>query len=428
MYIQLLFVVIYLFFAKRSCKENSFLNKTVFFFVALYGGQLLLAIADPYKYYSINITTIILFNLQIVLLLLGVSVAYNRFGRFVNLEIPRIFDVKINKAVLFIQLLTLLLAFLRYQRMSSLIMSMDELTDSARGLYFTDLYTSYTEKLLNDMVGAFGIVSYFFSFGLLFFHQKKLEWKEWFMIISGFGVIVLDTMSSLGRVVIFNIIVVFIMFYFLSSSYDKQVLRKRVRPAAFILIGIVASVLAYATMVRTNVEGADLLLDNADQLIVEPFVSYFYVPICAFEYGSNHIFGDLVPMMGAADLAAPIDLLITPFQAIDHSIKGINDILGERMTPRFSFPSGDTWNALFTGASNYYIDFGLLGFIIFPFIHGYLLVSICRKSKSSGAWFIVFLFLFMSSFKHLVSSNIQSMTTVFSMLWIWYMKKTHSIT
>lgn len=428
MYIQIFLVLLYIYYAYHRCRQNGFLQKTVMFFVALYGFQLVLAIADPYGYYRIRPSTILFFNMQIIFLLLGVSIGTNKYGRLKEYDVPRIFNITITKSVLLIQTLALLLSYNRYSKMSAYMTSMNGLTDSARGYYFTEMYTSYTEQFLNNIVGAFEYVSYFLAFGLLFFYSKKLRWKEWYIIISSFGIIILNSMASLGRGVIFNIIIVLVLFYFFSSAYDQKAFKKRVRPVALALVGVVAVVIVAATMIRSNVEEADFIYDNADEFILKPFVTYFYVPVCAFEYGSDKIYGDLVPMMGAADLAAPLDLLMTPFQFFDHSIQGVNNVLGNRMTPRFSFPSGASWNALFTGASNYYIDFGFFGFIIFPILHGLLLVWVCNKSRRSGAWFIVLLFLFLSSFKHLVSSNIQAISTVFTFIWIWYMKKNKAVT
>ena len=428
MNLQIFLLVIYLYYAYWRCRDNSFLRKTVMFFVALYGGQLVLAIADPYDFYTIRPSTILFFNLQIIFLLIGMTYGMNRIGHFKDFDVPRIFNIKVNRAVLIIQTVALILSYNRYSKMSSYITSMEGLTDSARGYFFTEMYSSYTEQFLNEMVGAFQYVSYFYAFGLLFLYAGKLKWKEWYMIISGFGIIILDSMASLGRGVVFNIIVALLMFYFFSGTYDQKSFKKRVRPVALSLVGVVGAVIVFATMIRSNVNETNYIFDNANDFILKPFVSYFYVPVCAFDYGTEKIFGDLVPLFGAADLAAPIDLLMTPFQFIDHNIHGINDLLGNRMTPRFEFPSGETWNALFTGASNYYIDFGFFGFILFPFIHGLLFVWISNKSRRSGAWFIVLLFLFMSSFKHLVSSNIQSLSTVFVFIWIWYIRKTRAVT
>ena len=166
------------------------------------------------------------------------------------------------------------------------------------------------------------------------------------------------------------------------------------RPVAIVLIGVVVVLIGSATLARFNLEESDILLDNLDEFLYKPFATYFYVPVCAFDYGKDHVFGSLVPMFGAADLAAPIDLLLTPIRFFDQSIESINNTLGAKMSPQFFFPSGNKWNALFTGASNYYIDFGYLGFIIFPLLHGYILASVEIKSRHSGAWFVVLLFFF----------------------------------
>ena len=302
------------------------------------------------------------------------------------------------------------------------------MSNEARSYFFSDFYSSYTELLLNQVLDSFVFVSYFFAFGLLFF-AKKFSIKELYIIISTLAIVTLNTLTSFGRNVVFQLLVAFIMFFLLSRHFDKISFKKRAIPVLIVFVSLVGIVLVATTVVRANLGDVGGLEGELDELLFRPFIEYFYVPVCAFEYGSQHIFNDIVPMLGAADLAAPIDVLLTPIRIFDHSIYSPNEILGIRMSPVFNFPnSGLQWNALFTGASNYYIDFGFLGFIFFPFIHGFLFPYLGYRGRRRGSWFLIFFSLFLCSFTHLTCSGIQSMSIVFFVVWVIFIRKTRAVT
>ena len=423
MIIQVILVFFYLWLGFNITRSNTFLQKIVLLVVSLYGFQILLAILDPYQIYKISNKTVVLFNLQILFILFGVHAFIKKGYRNNFVFTPKVFKISINRTIIVVQTLLLYLSINRYQKMQSFLNSAGVLTNEARNYYYTELYSSYTEKLLNQIVNAYSIISYFFIFGLLLFYPQKLKLKHYYVIISGLAVVILDSLSSGGRAVIFQLIVIFMLFFFYGRSINKSDFRKKIIPLAIALLAIVSYFFVQITLLRTNNTDSDVVLNSIDLFIVQPFAMYLYGPVCAFDYGSQYIFNDLVPMFGAADFAGIIDFLITPFQFFDHSIQGINNILGAKMTPQFVFPSGITWNALFTGASNYYIDFGVFGFVIFPFVHGCLLAFICNKALKNGMWFVLLLWIFKFSYNQLSSSGIQSMSIVFTFFWIWYIHR-----
>lgn len=426
-YVQISLFIVYLFCTLSMFKKYLFLRDIILFFVALYGLQLIGAIADPYRFYTIRFTTILLFNLQIIFLIIGASVSVSSGNRPKVYELSSIFNIKVNKTILFVQTGLLALTYFRYKRMSDFLLTV-AMSNEARAHYFDDFYSSYTELFLNQVGDSFVYISYFLTFGLLFFNKKRLNGKELYVVLSTIAIIVLNTLTSFGRGVIFQLLIVFILFFLLNRVFDRNIFKKRVLPIALIFTALVAIVLVITTMVRMNISEAVDVEGQGDDVFLKPFITYFYVPICAFEYGSDRIFYDLIPMLGAADLAAPIDFVLTPLRFFDHSIYSPNMVLGAKMTPSFYFPSGVSWNALFTGASNYYIDFGFFGFILFPFFHGFLFAYIAYRARKRGRWFIVLLFLFVASFTHLTRSGIQSMDIMFLLIWIIFINKTKAIT
>ena len=172
------------------------------------------------------------------------------------------------------------------------------------------------------------------------------------------------------------------------------------------------------TMLRANLTEIDN--NEIGDLFVKPFAIYFYAPVLAFDYGKDTILNYGHLYCGGAVFAGFWDFLITPFVVLDHSFMDLsmNGVLGSRMTPYFTFPHGQTWNALFTGCSNYYIDFWYFGFIIYPFLHGYVMGKLVYLMKRHLGIFILLSYFFFCSYKHIVSLGIQSMEVVFVIIWI----------
>lgn len=403
------------------------------FIVAWYSLQLVLAVADPYNVYSIKPITIIVFNLQIVFLLLGVRVFLNKHIYYnIQYNNQAIFNINANIVLLIVHTIFLLYTYYNFSRMRVYLMSLDGLTNGSRDYYFTEFFSSYKEVLINGIINSYAMVSYFVLFGISFFHNKKFTWADYYLILSSLVTIVLTSLTTMGRFEMMELVIAFLFFFFYSRSVRDNRIRKRVSIFGGIILGMMVLVIFSVTMFRQNLMGDNfdslgIMTESLSEFIVEPFVTYFYVPILAFDYGTEHLFNNLGPFFGGADLAGFIDFLLLPVTFLFHDFPTLNNTIGSVMTPPFWFPSGMMWNALFTGASDYYLDFGYLGFILFPFIQGYLLGILSVKAKQRASWFIVLLFFFIAGYKSAFSSNIQSMSMVFTFLWIWLLKSAKSI-
>lgn len=431
--VQVLLVFLYIFACNAIVRGNKFLRYLMLFIVAWYGLQLVLAVADPYKIYEIKPKTIIVYNLQIISLLFGVSVFFKmHIRRAIHYNNNAIFSINANAVLLIIQTVFLLYTYYNYSRMQSYLLSLDGLTQGSRGYYFSEFFGSYKDVVINGIISSFSLVTYFILFGLSFFHNKKLKIADYYLIISSLATVVLTSLTTMGRFEMMELVIAFLFFFFYSRSLDEKRIKKKVNVFGIIIISMMVIVIFSVTMFRHNLmdgnsDSLNSMYDSLSEFIVEPFVTYFYVPILAFDYGVDHLFNNLGPMLGGADLAGFIDFLLLPVTALFHDFPTFNNTIGSVMTPPFWFPSGEMWNALFTGASNYYIDFGYFGFIVFPFILGYLICLLSVKARTNASWFIVFLLFFIAFYKSAFSSYFQSINLVFTFIWIAVLKRMKSI-
>ena len=422
-----------MFFCNAIVRGNKFLRYLMLFIVAWYSLQLLLAVADPYHVYSIKPITIVAYNFQIIFLLIGVGVFVKKhITQTVHYDNLAIFSINPNKILIVIQTIFLLYTYYNYSKMQVYLLSLDGITQGSRNYYFSEFFSSYKDVVINQIIGSFSLVTYFLLFGLSFFHNKKLKLADYYLIISSLATVVLTSLTTMGRFEMMELVIAFLFFFFYSRSVKDSKIKKKVSVFGGIILVLMVVVIFSVTMFRNNLMGENTdsigtITESISDFIIEPFVTYFYVPILAFDYGTDHLFTNLGPFFGGADLGGIIDFLLLPVTFLFHDFPTINNTIGSVMTPPFWFPAGKMWNALFTGASDYYLDFGYFGFILFPFIQGYLLGFLSVKARQRASWFIVLLFFFIAAYKSAFSSYVQSMSIVFSFIWILLLKKTKSI-
>lgn len=318
--------------------------------------------------------------------------------------------------------------------MKSYLLSLDGVTNDARSYYFNEFYGSYTEVVINQIILSYSLVSFFLLFGLAFFQQRKLKIKDYYIIVSSLATVVFTSLTTMGRFEMMELVFIYIFFLLYSrvAIFSDTQIKKKVTTFGIAIAVMMVCVISTVTMFRNNLmsdnsDSVEALSESFSTMIIEPFVTYFYCPIQAFDYGVDHVFGDLAPMFGGATCAGIIDFLLLPIVFFFHDLPTMNLTIGSAMTPVFYFPSGRHWNALFTGASNYYIDFGYFGFIIFPFIMGWILSFVSTKCKNKGKWFIVLLFMFMALYKSAFMSGFQSTGMVFTFIWILVLRKYKAI-
>lgn len=434
--IQILLSIIYIYVCKTLVKRNKFLRYLMLFIVCWYSAQLVLAIADPYQHYCIKPLTILSFNLQIIFLILGAGVfVAKHIPNEINYDEEEIFRVNTNNTLLIIQTICLVYAYSNFSKMRTFLLSLDGATNIARTYYFTEFFGSYTEVVINQIVTSYSFVSYFILFALSFFSKKKLSIKDYYLICSGLATVVLTSLTTMGRFEMMELVFVYLFFLLFGRSnvFKDFRIKKRITSVGVIIFTMMIVVIGSVTMFRNNLMGdgggnISTLLDSVSQLVFEPFVTYFYGPILAFDYGiTQKIFEQAVPMCGSATLGGVVDFILLPFIVLYNQLPTVNNVLGSIMSPFFYFPSGRHWNALFTGASNYYLDFGYAGFVFFPFVIGWLMGLISIKSRRRGSVFIYFLFFFIAAYKSAFSSHFQSPIMVFTFLWIFLLRYQKSI-
>lgn len=426
MIIGILLTVFVIFLCIKSglAIKYPLLRLIIAFFVGLYGFQLVLAIWDPYKVYDISIPVIIAFNLQLVFFVLGAKTKLKE-SNYSDVVSTDFSWPKINIGIPMLIIITLLLyyTFKNYMKMQVAMVAFGEQTNLAREYYYKEFFSSYTAIVLHSIYMSFQYIAYFVSFTKLFSMDSKLKIKDIYFIVASVSVLVLSTLTSTGRADFLALVFVLIFFALVCKIYNQKSFKKRAIPLFGIAAGLFVVVLVITTLLRSNVTSVEK--ENFEMMFVKPFATYFYVPVLAFDFGKDTFLNIGHPLCGGAVLAGFWDFIISPFVYLDHSVMdlSVNSILGSRMTPSFDFPSGQGWNALFTGGANYYMDFWYFGFMLYPFLHGVIFKKLVFGMKKNMGYFIFLSYFFVCSYKHVLSLGIQSMEVVFVIIWIIVIRK-----
>lgn len=425
---SILLIFVYLLISKQI--KDSLLRRIIQFFVVLYGAQICLAIWDPYKIYQVSYLSIIFFHVQIFLLIKGAQLCRmtEREKSFLLMDFnwPKI---KINKFMLLVITIFFLYSYYNFNRMQSLLFYMANNSNEGRELYFTVFFPSYASRIIDMFITSFKYIAFFIAIILLFNNGLKLKIKELYFISLTFISYVLQLLTSQSRTESFIIVFMFVLMAWVSSIYDPDKYKKKVLPLVLLIIVGVGAVFFSVTLLRVNLtnEGFDTSL--IDELFIQPFATYFYVPILAFDYTKDTLLNLGFPLLGCATFASLVDTLLLPLTYIDSSFGAIsmNTIIGNSIGEGMYFPSGKHWMAMFTGCANYYLDFWYLGFVIFPFLHGWLLAKLVYSFRIKVSSFILLAFFFYMSFRHATASGIQSIDTMFFLFWMYLTLKSKAI-
>lgn len=420
-------VILFLLYFWISSKIHNLLLKDIMqFVIILYSAQLALAAWDPYDVYPLSFFVFLLFQCQIAVMLFAV-VQYDKTHHKELYEESEVFrwpKVNINRCAIIVISVLLLYTLWNYRRMNTFLMTQAVMTMEVREYYFSTFFASYTLLLVDTFLVTFKYIALILSF-IILLSKKKTNWKEKYFVVASLTICVLQSLIAQSRIEILVIVIIAIFFVFVARRYDRIVFKKRIMPFFFLLMVGFAAVFFTTTLLRANITEGQFDSELVADLIIEPFATYFYIPVLAFDFGRQNVLDFDFPFLGAATLSSIYDTIMLPFVAIDKGLNSfsMNNILGSSIGVGEYFPSGKHWMAMYTGCSNYYLDFWYMGFFIFPFLHGKILSILSYRSMRKSTFFVIAAFFFYCTFRHAVSLGIQGIGSVFFLFWLWVFRK-----
>lgn len=220
------------------------------------------------------------------------------------------------------------------------------------------------------------------------------------IIYIGIINILLNSQIGKGRMIIFELLVYFTLAFII--YFYKEIFKYIIKYWYIILIivGIGGAGMVFLTLVRLNTDFTSMesitlnLKATFDQVIL-----YFTGSIRAFDYSlvNNYrdtIIGQYGHTWGGATLGGINELIIMFFRALGMEISTANMALGSLTQPAIFIGENVQYNAFYSAAFNYYIDFGVVGVALFSGIFGAFSAFLIKKTlRTKDAYFHMILIL-----------------------------------
>ena len=203
-----------------------------------------------------------------------------------------------------------------------------------------------------------------------------------------------------GRLIIFETMSYFVLiFIFYNCEQILEILKKKFVLIISIVVMFI-SLIFVLSLVRYNTDFTDInsIIQNSKITIGHIFM-YFTGPFRAFDYALNNNYRDIIVnsygnTYGLSTICGLDEVLRNGINFLGIDIPVLNRFMGELTQQYVKIGPETSMNAFFTVGLNFYIDFGVTGIIMLPFIYGGIIAFIVRKAfKSKSVYMIIFMIL-----------------------------------
>lgn len=277
--------------------------------------------------------------------------------------------------------LTLLYCIYLLSHFIDLILLYGAMGDFRQEYFEGGIYGNLYEVLYPLVLLPFGMVL-MVLFGYLVINKNNVY--TW---LIGLYLLVYSSLKA-GRGAFVNIIIAVIYSFYCMMDFNG--VEKRSRKKAIILISVffvfIYTIMGFMSIGRDgNLDINSQSLKDGIEMTNDHIVSYVSGPVIAFDEAlktewehkiGGHKYGRI--------LIAPFDDLLYYISMIAHPFLGTpvheRPIVNVAKYSQESFDIGNMrWNALYTSCFYYYLDFGVAGVLIVPFIMGLLVRLLIRK-------------------------------------------------
>lgn len=285
---------------------------------------------------------------------------------------------KLFKVIFYITLFYCLYLLLRFTDLILFYGAMGEF----RQEYFEGGIYGKLYEVLNPLVLLPFVMILMALFGYLVINRSNI-----YTYLIGLYLLVHSSLKA-GRGAFVNIILAVVYSFFCMADFNG-VHKKSTRKLYILIIGFIVfiySIMSFMSIGRDgNLDFNSQSLKDGIEMTNEHVVSYVSGPIVAFDIAirsdweqkiGGHQYGRII--------LAPFDDLLYYLSMIMHPILGTpiheRPIVKVAKFTQESFDIGNmSWNALYTSCFYYYLDFGIIGVLVIPFIMGVLVRLLIKK-------------------------------------------------
>ena len=391
-----------------------------------YGIQILtliiISLVNPLNMYAVSPYTYFL----IIVCTISFIIAFNKISRYIIKSKQDFFEIENKKLIsldkflqskiLMILIILILMAVIYYLiKYNIIIKNLSKL--QVRMVRFRELFDNSKEALFFNYIiaGSMYIISIIFSIMLV---NKKIKNPVFILMAI---LIILYSLIGYSRMIYLNIAIYIFINILLKPNLKELINIKNIVKIVFlsIVVGIILFGMLY---VRTCKSSAPIkynmkkTLKSQTEQILEYAVGGFRLLDNFIENGFENFPQKYT--FGQATFAGIEEIVLYPIKGIGIKINSFNNIIGQYTQKPVQIGENTNFNAFYTCIMNFYLDYGLLGVILFPILHSILIIFALNQyyHKKDIYSFMLLNFVLLNLFFSIVRWNYQSGTSVFVLI------------
>lgn len=333
--------------------------------------------------------------------------------KIINKKIEKTLN-KLLKSKIFISIVIINLILVIIYKMKYELVIQDLPKQEIRMARFNALFSSAFETLFFNYIitGIINILSIVFSICLV---RKKLKNFLFVLIMCN---ILIYSLIGYGRIIYFNILLYIIITMLLSNNIRNYLNRKFLLKFVLFcfIVFVIFTAMVYMRIGKKNLslgENIVLSLKNQTEQAIEYLVGEYRLLDNFVQKGFENF--DFYTL-GRATFAGVEEILLYPIKALGVQVESFNNDISYYTQKAILIGENNSYfNAYYTCIMNYYLDFGILGVIVYPILHSILILFALRNYYTQKNIFSLMLlnFVLLNLFFGVIRWNYQSGTTVF---------------
>ena len=347
-----------------------------------YGIQILvliiISLLNPLNMYAVSSYTYFL----IMLCTISFIIAFNKISKhvikskqdFFQIEKQKLIslDKLLKSKILLVSIIIILIIVIYYlTKYNIIIKDMSKL--DIRMVRFNQLFDSSLEALFFNYIiaGSMYILSIIFSVLLV---NKKVK-NSIFILLA--ITIALYSLIGYSRMIYLNIVIYIFICILLKPNLKELINVKNI--IKIILIGCAVVIILFGMLYARICKSSAPIKDNISKTLknqTEQIIEYSVGSFRLLDYFIKNGFENFQSKYtyGQATFAGVEEIILYPIKGIGVEIDSFNNIIGEYTQKSIKIGTKTNFNAFYTCVMNFYLDYGLIGVILFPILHSMLII------------------------------------------------------
>lgn len=369
------FIIFLFFICKKTIKDR--LSKTVIYsYVGVWAIAFITSTLRLYGLYEVSNYSMILLMLHVLAFTVGFwafpipkSCAAQIDVKEIKPHVEKLYNQVWFKFLVVVSTILMMFFFSKYYA----LIAVKDLAEIRGDYYDGVLYGPFFGSIKEFIFTPVSLLL------LPLFAYSSFYKRDWIWLLMGFFLMVSMTLSG-GRLGYIRIAVIF--FFIIVCVFNGVKNKFKFFTISLVTLLSLFFILTVTTSSRLG-QSFSGNLKSASELTVQQMVEYVEMPVGAFNYAIEN---DYLGKMGGYSYGR---LTFCGVEAVAYSVLGKVGIPVHRYVADLAplqqeslIPIADeeqTWNALYTSVLYYYLDLGLVGVIIFPFLFGLLFRFLIKK-------------------------------------------------